>query len=369
MTLPDTLRCAKLAVCALLASVACAAIGQTTDRAAEIPSIALVLPSQKTIFAQAAEAVRQGFFSAHRMNERNVTVQVVEVDDDLDQLYTALASARERGVRVVVGPLPRAAVNALVEGSHAVLPMVTLNYPDRDAGAPPTLIAFGLSVEGEAQRAVKVALSEFVGTQRGALGSRFIVLTGTGALERRVGQAYIGALRAAGESPTAFEVTPEALDRMTRQLESGRFEAAFLALDARQAALVRARLPRSVLIFGTSQLNAGNPATSPMSAALAHDLDGVRFVDMPWLLQPDHPAVMVYPQPEQPMPPEFARLYAFGIDAYRIAQAWMNGETRFELDGVTGRLRVDRSQGPRVDRTPSSAIYRSGAIEREEVAR
>jgi outer membrane PBP1 activator LpoA protein len=369
MTLPDTLRCARLAVCALLASVACTAFGQTTDRAAEAPSIALLLPSQKTIFAQAAEAVRQGFFSAHKMNERNVTIQVIEVDDDIDQLYTALASARERGVRVVVGPLPRAAVNALVEGSHAVLPMVTLNYPDRDAGAPPTLISFGLSVEGEAQRAVKVALSEFVGTQRGALGSRFIVLTGASALERRVGQAYIGALRAAGESPTAFEVTPEALDRMTRQLESGRFEAAFLALDARQAALVRARLPRSVLIFGTSQLNAGNPATSPMSAALAHDLDGVRFVDMPWLLQPDHPAVMVYPQPAQPMPTDLVRLYAFGIDAYRIAQAWMNGETRFDLDGVTGRLRVDRSQGPRVERTPSSAIYRNGAIEREEVAR
>jgi uncharacterized protein len=295
---------------------------------------------------------------------------VIEVDDDIEQLYTALASARERGVRVVVGPLTRAAVNALVEGSRAVLPIVTLNYPDRDVGAPSTMIAFGLSAEGEAQRAVKVALSEFVGTQRGAVaGSRFLVLTGAGSLERRVGQAYIGALRGAGELPTAFDVTPEALERMTRQIESGRFEAAFLALDARVAALVRARLPRSMLIFGTSQLNAGNPATSPSSAALAYDLDGVRFVDMPWLLQPDHPAVMVYPQPVQPMPAELARLYAFGIDAYRIAQAWMNGETRFELDGVTGRLRVDRSQGPRVERTPTSAIYRSGAIQREEVAR
>jgi hypothetical protein len=91
--------------------------------------------------------------------------------------------------------------------------------------------------------------------------------------------------------------------------------------------LVRARV-RSSLIFGTSQLNIGNP-TSPGCGA-AHDLDGVRFVDMPWLLQPDHPAVMVYPQPAQPMPTELARLYAFGIDAYRIAQAWMNGESRFD---------------------------------------
>lgn len=64
-----------------------------------------------------------------------------------------------------------------------------------------------------------------------------------------------------------------------------------------------------------------------------------------------------------------ARLYALGIDAYRLAQAWMTGELRFELDGVTGRLRVDRAQGPRVERTPVWAIYRNGAIEREDTLR
>jgi outer membrane PBP1 activator LpoA protein len=357
----------------MLASVACAAAGQPAgpDKSAEaaVPSIALVLPSQATIFAQAAEAVRQGFFAAHQLNARNVTVQVIEVDEDVEQLHAALVAARDRGVRVAVGPLPRGAVNALVEGGRVILPMVTLNYPDRDAAAPATMISFGLSVEAEAQRAVKVALAEFVGVQQGAVaGSRFIVLTGTSALARRVGQAYVSVLRAAGESPTAADVTLDSLDRLTLQLESGRFEAAFLALDAREAALVRARVPRSVLIFGTSQLNIGNP-TSPGAAALAYDLDGVRFVDMPWMLQPDHPAVMVYPQPAQPLPPDLARLYALGIDAYRLAQAWMNGESRFELDGVTGRLNVDRSRGSRVERIPSSAIYRNGTIEREEVAR
>lgn len=358
----------------MLASVACAALAQPADpgQPAEAagPSIALVLPSQSTIFAQAAEAVRAGFFAAHQLNARNVTVQVIEVDDDIEQLHAAMTAARDRGVRVAVGPLPRGAVNALVDGGRVVLPTVALNHPDHDAAAPATMIAFGLSIEGEAQRAVKVALAEFVGVQQGAVaGSRFVVLTGQGALERRVGQAYINALRAAGEPPTAYDVTPESLDRLTLQLESGRFEAAFVALDARAAALVRARIPRSVLVFGTSQLSVGNPATSPSAAALAYDLDGVRFLDMPWMLQPDHPAVMVYPQPAQPLTPDLARLYALGIDAYRIAQAWMNGETRFDLDGVTGRLYIDRSRGLRVERVPLSAIYRNGSIEREEVAR
>jgi outer membrane PBP1 activator LpoA protein len=176
-------------------------------------------------------------------------------------------------------------------------------------------------------------------------------------------------LRAAGEVPLTIEATPAALDRLGRQFETGTYDAVFLALSAREASLVRSRIPRGIAVFGTSLLNVGDPAGSPVASALAFDLEGVRFVDMPWLLQPDHPAVMVYPPPARPMTLEMARLYALGIDAFRIAQVWMKGEQRFEVDGVTGRLRVDRAQSVRVERIPTAAIYRNGTIEREEAAR
>jgi len=63
------------------------------------------------------------------------------------------------------------------------------------------------------------------------------------------------------------------------------------------------------------------------------------------------------------------RLYALGIDAYRIASAWMKGERRFDIDGVTGRLRIDRSQSLRVDRSPVLATYRGGELRRIDLAR
>ena len=110
-------------------------------------------------------------------------------------------------------------------------------------------------------------------------------------------------------------------------------------------------------------------AATPEATALAHDLDGVRFVDMPWLLGGDAAARAGGPRPVTPMRSELARLYALGADAYRLAQRWSAGETRFTLDGMTGRLHVDRGSGPRVERTPASAIYRNGAIEREEIGR
>jgi outer membrane PBP1 activator LpoA protein len=132
---------------------------------------------------------------------------------------------------------------------------------------------------------------------------------------------------------------------------------------------MRALIPRGVQVFGTSMLNVGDPRTSPDAATLAHDLDGVRFVDMPWLLEPDHSGVMSYPRPADPVGIELTRLYAFGIDAYRIASAWMKGERRFEIDGVTGRLRVDRAQSLRVERIPLVATYRDGGLKRLDIAR
>ena len=361
----------RFAFALALASVACVCGAQSEAPAADAgpASIALLLPSQKTVFAQAAEALRLGFFAASEARGgKGPKIQVLEVDDDVDQLYSALDGAQNRGVNLVVGPLPRASVNAVIDGGRAALPMVALNYPERDASAPPNLIAIGLSAEAEAQYVVRVALAEFLAARRVAgNGPRFVVLGGSSALERRVAQAYVQALRAAGEPPLQAEAT-EPVNEWVRRLDPGKVEAVFLALDARQAALVRARIPRELLIFGTSLLNIGATGGSPEMISLAHDLDGIRFVDMPWLIRPDARAT-ADPRPATAMSVELARLFALGVDAYRIAERWGRGETRFTFDGMSGRLSVDRADGPRVERTPASAIYRNGAIEREEIGR
>jgi outer membrane PBP1 activator LpoA protein len=366
-------RARRVSAALALASVACVAHAQTAAPgagAAEAePAIALVLPSQQGMFAQAAEAVRAGFFAAHAASRRKLGIQVIEVDDDPEQLRAALESARQRGVKAIVGPLPRGAVNALIDGGCPDIPLVALNYPDRDAGAPPTMIALGLSAESEAQYVVRVALAEFVGTRRApGAPARFVVLAGAGGLERRIAQAYVAALRAAGESPLLVDAA-EAPAGLARQLDPARVDAVFLALDARGAALLRARIARSILIFGTSLLNSRTGATSPEATALAHDLDGVRFVDMPWLLRADASTGAGGPVPTGPLSAELARLYALGVDAYQVALRWSAGEARFAFDGMMGRLRFDRGNGARVERTPAAAIYRNGTIEREEVGR
>jgi len=337
--------------------------------APEARHVILLLPAQSTAFAKPAEAVRQGFLAAQRIGGDEVAVEVVETDGGAHPLAAALAGAKERGAAVIVGPLPRTEVTEVVEGGSTPVPLVALNFPDNDSAAPVSMIAVALSLEAEAQRMAKIALAEFVGVRGADTRPRIAIIARPGALERRIALAFQSALRAEGEVPHLVEWTPESAAAVGRQLAGMPLEAVFLALNARDAAQMRALIPRGAQVFGTSLLNAGDPRTSPDAATLAHDLDGVRFVDMPWLLEPDHSGVMVYPRPAEALEVELARLYAFGIDAYRIAVVWMKGERRFELDGVTGRLHIDRAQSLRVERIPLVATYRDGELRKVDIAR
>ena len=50
---------------------------------------------------------------------------------------------------------------------------------------------------------------------------------------------------------------------------------------------------------------------------------------------------MVYPQPRQSMSVEQERLYALGIDAFRLALLLQRPQGPMQLDGVTGRISLE----------------------------
>ncbi len=340
-------------------------------------SIALILPSAKTAFARAAEAVRAGFMAAHKTSGLNVTILPLDIDERPESLAGALNSARDRAVSVIVGPLTRVQVNHLVEsgraGSAPAIPLVTLNYPEWEGGMPPTLLSFGLAIEHESRQLVRSVLADLKSADNGntpmantSLSARFLVIGGQGVLARRATTAFADALREGGERSVVITPTLDrlGLDALAAQVARGEFVGAFLALDAREAVVVRPRLPAELSVFATSLVHAGGAEAE----LTARELEGVRFADMPWLLQPDHPAVMIYPRPTEAWSAEMQRLYALGIDAYRLALMWMNGQNTFELDGVTGTLRVDRNTQARVERIPSVGIFRAGKVVRFERA-
>ena len=65
---------------------------------------------------------------------------------------------------------------------------------------------------------------------------------------------------------------------------------------------------------------------------------------MPGVIQPNYAASLGYPHAPVEFSLEMQRLYALGIDAFRIARAMFSGRPSFDIDGMTGRLRYDGSQ-------------------------
>jgi len=80
---------------------------------------------------------------------------------------------------------------------------------------------------------------------------------------------------------------------------------------------------------------------------------------MPWLLQADHPAVMVYPRPIQHLSADHERLYALGIDAFRLIQLLLADKVAdtLPLDGVSGHIKLS---GRIFQRAAVSAVFVQG---------
>jgi outer membrane PBP1 activator LpoA protein len=156
------------------------------------------------------------------------------------------------------------------------------------------------------------------------------------------------------------------LAQLKKQLTTEKPGATFLALTAEQARQVRGLIGTDAVSYGTAQLNPLALADWT-TAERVPDLNGVRLLDIPWQLQADHPAVMIYPKllvpADKKRSADLERLYALGIDAYRVARLVAVHRQQFELDGVTGRLIVGFNKaGVHFERVEPQAMYRDGLV-------
>ncbi|MBI3903866.1 MAG: penicillin-binding protein activator [Nitrosomonadales bacterium] len=309
------------------------------------PHIALLLPLKSTALGQAAEAVRQGFFAAAGTQPQALPVRVYAASSEsLDNIIWLYRQAIANGARAVVGPLTRNGVAALADYPDIAVPTLALNMADAlDADK---LYFFGLPAEAEARQVARLAAQE-------KLRTAIIISNGT-PLSRRLTQAFAEEWKALGgtiisellynDDPTALASLPTAMGNMI-----------FLAADAEKARLIRPYLDSALPVYATSQLFNGNTDT-----LTNYDLKDVNFVDMPWLLQSDHPAVMIYPRANPPLTPDMERLYALGIDAYRLLQVMLSNHLRtaLPLDGVTGRISLHDDH--HFQRVAIPAIFKQG---------
>lgn len=340
----------RLALLAIACPALCWAANDTASAApaaASGPFIALLLPLSSPEFAAPARAVRQGCETALAHSGYKVPLQVSPTDGSQEQIVAGYEAAVKRGARVVVGPMTRSGVAALAGTPAAVVPTLALNSPEGDVALPARIFVFGLLVEAEARLVARQAYANRL--------HRAVVVQAATPLARRIARAFAREwLALSGKILDLQDFGRESdLFRLKRRLSRSEADVIFLSANAEQARQVRPFLDNQLPTYSTSLVYDGR--ASPVGNT---DLNGLHFVDMPWLIQPDHPAVMVYPRPEN-LTPEMQRFFALGIDACRIAAELAQDREHFALDGVTGWIKVGAGQV--VEREPVAAIFRDGA--------
>jgi len=329
--------------------------------------IALLLPLRSAALGSAAEAVRAGFAAAYQREPEGISVDLIRTGDLPRQ---ALAGYRAAGAHydIVVGPLSRTAAMAVAQEGAVDKPTVVLNALDSaESGAPPLppkMLAIGLSLEEEARQA-----ADWAGAEADA-GKAYVVFT-RASWERRAAQAFTAQWRRLGREAEPVEVGVvggyldwKPLLQLRKRVRGDHAAVLFAALDASQARQLREAVGAGIPLYGTSQLNPFVLAERD-GARRIDELDGAHLVDLPWQLQADHPAVMIYPRPvtdaDKEPNADMARLYALGIDAYRVAREIAGGHQAFELDGVTGKLSVRFGRaGAHFERREQRAVYHDG---------
>lgn len=308
-----------------------------------VPHIALLLPLKSPAFAKAADAVKQGFLAAAGREKNGLAVRVYPCADESSEVAAIYQQALLAGAVAVAGPLTRSGVAALAANTELMTPTLALNTVEGERSDQ--LYFFGLPAEAEARQSAQRA------TNAGLL-SASIVSTNT-PLSRRLAQAFSDEWQRAGgilRAEIVFTGDPSPLKELPE--EPG--NSVFLAAELDKARLLRPYINAVLPVYSTSQVFSGNANT-----LVNYDLSDVRFVDMPWMLQPDHPAVMIYPRSATPLPPELDRLYALGIDSYRLLQVLFNHDyaNLLPLDGVTGKVTL---YGHMFQREATLAIMRQG---------
>ena len=308
------------------------------------PHIALILPTASPALGRLAEAVRLGFAAAaEAAGKDTLPVTITAIDGEGPALLEACRNSLAAGALLIIGGLTRDGAAALARSDCTRQPTLALNELPAAGNLSASVFSFSLSLEHEARQVALLAVAEG--------GHSVIVITSPSPLARRVQDAFEREwTRAAGEirARIVFSGTNEDAPLVRDRIATLQADMVFMALDQPEARAVRPYVTGMLPLYATSM------SVNPRAEAIVNvDLQGVRYVEMPWFVQPDHAAVMIYPLPRSPMSVEHERLYAFGIDVYRLALQMVRSNPGAPLDGVTGKVTLEPGNGFQRTLTPA----------------
>jgi outer membrane PBP1 activator LpoA protein len=266
--------------------------------------IALLLPLTSS-YGNAAQAFYDGFLDAHGQdnNVYKPTISLHDIGEDPGLASFYYQSAVVEGANFVVGPLGRAAVNALLDGSIPQLPTLVIGDVS-PTNASPDLYGVSLSPELEAQQVAQKAFADGhrqAGIFRSdspwgeraatAFSETWLQLGGTIVTNKSFPDSIedysriIQRLLGVNQSVTRERVLSAQLGLNLRFTARRRddLDLLFFAGNARQARLLIPQLrffqAHNLPVYATSNIFTGN-----VNPAVDADLDKLVFGDMRWMI-------------------------------------------------------------------------------------
>ena len=344
--------------------------------------VALLLPLSGPL-EKTGSAIRDGFMAAYYESlNKGFTVPQVRVYDSqqLSDINAAYAQAQFDGAEWLVGPVNKMQVQALQERDSLPLPTLALNYGDRATNetTPANLYQYGLAAEDEAVQIAEKAWADgkrraLVLVPQGNWGERIVAafeerwLALGGSISeqhyypnRQDYNPDVKALLNVDESQRRYQAIRRVL-RQSTEFEPRRRQDAdwiFMVALPQQARQIKPTLAfnfaADLPVYATSHLYSGEP-----NPAKDRDLNGVQFCDVPWLLQSGDLQQTV----EQAIPGgqgSYARLYAMGVDAFRLLPRLKQLEVlpNSQVFGSTGALMLNHER--RIIRRTECTEFRNG---------
>lgn len=287
--------------------------------------IALLLPLQSPVYGKAAQAVLAGFVAAHGAAVEKPEVQIYNTGS-AEETQEAYRKAVYEGAQWIVGPLTRDEVVAVAAGGISI-PTLALNQAEGVAQQD-KLVMLALSAEQEARQVARAVRALGLQTAQ-------VVVADT-PLHNRVAAAFTAEWKSLdGTISTQLNIPERSKLAELKAAAGGKpADMIFLAANAGQARQARPYLDAAIPTYGVSQIYDGE-AKSLQNL----DLVAVRFVDMPWLLEPENPeTASLHAAAAEFKSVDLQRLFALGVDAYRLLPRLQGKGGKVVLEGVTGKL-------------------------------
>lgn len=338
----------------------------------QVTQIALLLPSMGK-YNNAAIAIREGFMAA-RYASRSDKPTIKIYNTDADNIITRYTQAISEGADMIVGPLQKSAIKKLIEHGDITITTLALNQyngthdvSSRSNTSPlPAIIQFSLSPEEEAKQVAERAW--FDGHVRA------ISITAFDKRSQRIHDAFTSHWQELGgiflehvsigedvkelHKPIKNVLNIDQSEKRNQTLRSVLGRSLKTEIRRRQdvdlifmvvtPAIARQLVPQlhyygteNISLYSISNIYTGNINTREDS-----DINGVWFVDMPWAIDPTNEYSTLRRMIEHYQKPTllaYNRLYAFGIDAYRLIPRLteLSLQPNQQYEGKTGYLKIN----------------------------